>query len=93
MDLEFKPGDRVRLTPAAIVYYGGNPKWIPESQGAGTPGTVLQAGDRAHDPRATPRPYFVAWDNGAQNSYRVDDLMLHSEEPEQADNIIPFRSK
>ncbi len=107
MDLEFKPGDRVRLTHSAATYYGGaGTAWVPEGQG-GTNGvgTVLVAGDRPHDPRATPRPYYVRWDNGAENSYREEDLAAAplasarkpedagEEDPGPAGNIIPFGRK
>jgi hypothetical protein len=75
MDYAFKPGDRVRLTRTAIAFYGGAPPhWVPQNQGGGTDATVLFAGDRPHKPGAAPRPYFVRFDNGAENSYRVEDL-------------------
>jgi len=93
MDLEFKPGDRVNLTDSAGCYYGGNPKWIPPSQGGGTAGYVLFAGERPYDPRAAARPYFVRWDNGAENSYRVDDLQAAPRIPlvvEEQPNVITF---
>jgi hypothetical protein len=92
-DLQFQAGDRVRLTRLAVTTYGGAwPHWVPAAQGGGTEGTVLFAGDRPHKPGAAPRPYYVRWDNGAENSYRVEDL----EAPEGASealpsNVIPFR--
>ncbi len=75
MDYAFKPGDRVRLTREGVTCYGGAwPHFIPQGQGGGTPGTVLLAEDRPHKPGAAPRPYYVRWDNGVENSYRVEDL-------------------
>ena len=74
IELQFKPDTRVKLTPQAISYYGGVPGWVPQGQGGGTHGTVLFAGDRPHKPGADPRPYYVRWDNGAENSYREQDL-------------------
>ncbi len=76
MILKFKPGDRVHLTRAAVALYGGAwPHFVPESQGGGTPGTVILAVYRGEEkPGAAPRPYFVHWNNGVQNSYRVEDL-------------------
>ena len=50
--------------------------WIPEGQGGGSSGTVLFAGERLYDRNAAARPYYVRWDNGAENSYRVEDLEL-----------------
>lgn len=85
MPYEFSPGDRVRLTPAGISLYGGVARWVPEAQGGGTPGTVLVAEDRPHRPGAAPRPYYVRWDNGAENSYREDDL--ERAEPATADPL------
>lgn len=77
MDLQFKVGDRVRLTREAVALYGGVPgQWIPEGQGSGTDGIVAIAEDRPHDPRAAARPYMVLWANGVVNSYREDDLEL-----------------
>lgn len=90
MDLRFKPGDRVRLTPQAILYYGGAPGWVPEGQGGGKPGTIAFAGERPHKPGAQPRPYFVEWDNGVSNSYREEDLLADEAPEETASNIIPF---
>ncbi len=91
MDLLFKAGDRVRLARAAYALYGGAwPNFCPQGQGGGRPGTVLFAGDRPHKPGAAPRPYYVRWDNGVENSYRVEDLEADEERPEAADNIIPF---
>ena len=73
--LEFKVGDRVKLTRAGCNFYGGAwPNWTPQSQGGGTSGEVLVAGDRPYKPGAAPRPYYVRWNNGAENSYRVEDL-------------------
>ncbi|HLO66733.1 MAG TPA: hypothetical protein VK188_06920 [Holophaga sp.] len=88
---QFKAGDRVTLTPAAVRYYGGAPPWVPFNQGGGEPGTVAFAGDRPHKPGAEPRPYFVEWDNGAGNSYREGDLQA-AVDPEDAppSNVIPF---
>lgn len=76
MSLEFKPGDLVKLTSTAIPYYGGvYPHYVPMSQGSGGAGTVrLASEDRPHKPGADPRPYYVKWDNGYENSYRVGDL-------------------
>lgn len=100
MDYAFKPGDQVRLTRAAVVFYGGAwPNFVPQGQGGGTPGTVLFAGDRPHKPGATPRPYYVRWDNGAENSYRVEDLEAAGPAPppkpdpeeETPGNIVTFR--
>lgn len=67
-------GARVRLTPAGRGYYGGRGAWTPEGQGGGTDGTVLVAGDRPRVVGAEYRPYYVRWDNGAENSYREVDL-------------------
>ncbi len=93
MELEFKAGDRVRLTRAGITMYGGAwPNWVPEAQGGGGPGTILFAGERPHRPGSAPRPYYVRWDNGAENSYRVEDL--EGAEPEGPEappsNVVPF---
>ena len=94
MALIFKPGDGVRLTASAISLYGGVPGWVPEGQGGGTPGIVLEADEaRPHDPRAAARPYLVRWGNGVVNSYRVEDLewgLESVEEPEPASNVISF---
>ncbi len=99
MDLEFKISDRVRLTRAAVAMYGGAwPHWVPEAQGGGKEGTVLFAGERPHKPGAAPRPYYVRWDNGAENSYRVDDLEpaepasteSESTDGDSAPNVVPF---
>ena len=94
MEYELKPGDRVRLTRAAVTLYGGAwPHFTPQGQGGGTAGTVLSAGDRPHNPGAAPRPYFVRWDNGIENSYRVEDLAREIEPPMESEpesNIIPF---
>ncbi|WP_306591221.1 hypothetical protein [Geothrix sp. 21YS21S-4] len=96
MEWEFKPGDRVQLTRAGVALYGGAwPHFVPQAQGGGTPGTVLVAGDRPHKPGAAPRPYYVRWDNGTENSYRAEDLEAAPEaeesEPPLAGNIVPFR--
>lgn len=97
MPYEFAPGDRVRLTPAGIALYGGVARWIPEAQGGGTAGTVLVAAERPCKPGASPRPYYVAWDNGAENSYREEDLERAededsaSEPDEEAPNVIQVR--
>lgn len=81
MDYPLKPGDRVRLTRDGVICYGGAwPHFVPQGQGGGAPGTVLFAGDRPHKPGAAPRPYFVRWDNGVENSYRVEDLEAWLEE-------------
>lgn len=101
MEYDLKAGDRVRLTRAGVTFYGGAwPHFVPEGQGGGTVGTVVAAGDRPHKPGAAPRPYFVHWDNGAENSYRVEDLEAvegpdeAAEPPEKlASNVIPFRRK
>ena len=94
MDFEFKPGDRVRLTRTGVTFYGGAwPHFIPQAQGGGTIGTVVIAEDRPHKPGAAPRPYFVHWDNGAENSYRVEDLEIAEgieEAIEPSTNIVPF---
>lgn len=100
MTYELQPGDRVRLTPAGVALYGGAwPHFVPQGQGGGTTGTVLAAGERMHSPGAAPRPYYVRWDNGIENSYRVEDLERAPEparEPESdsksdsGSNIIPF---
>jgi len=102
MILEHGVGDRVRLSPEGVRCYGGVwPHFVPEAQGGGSDGTVLFAGERPHKPGAAPRPYYVRWDNGVENSYRVDDLMkaeVAPVDPETGDddgdegptNIIPF---
>lgn len=90
MELRFKVGDRVRLAPQAVLYYGGAPGWVPEGQGGGTAGTVAFAGERPHRPGAQPRPYYVTWDNGAGNSYREEDLAEAEPPREEPSNIIPF---
>lgn len=98
MDYEFKPGDRVQLTRLGVTFYGGVwPHFVPQGQGGGALGTVLVAEDRPHKPGAAPRPYYVRWDNGVENSYRVEDLESASAasrtEPddEPASNIVAFR--
>lgn len=94
MSYRFGPGDRVRLTQVGIALYGGVAQWVPESQGGGNPGTVLIAADRPHKPGASPRPYYVLWDNGAENSYREEDLEAETtevaapEEDENPSNVI-----
>ena len=98
MSFEFQPGDRVRLTRLGVIFYGGAwPNFVPQAQGGGTPGTVRVAADRPHRPGAAPRPYYVRWDNGSENSYRVEDLERMTEpnlepagEPDAPSNIIPF---
>lgn len=93
MDLPFQAGDRVRLTPEAVALYGGKwPHWVPEAQGGGSSGTVLFAGERPHKPGAAPRPFYVRWDNGAENTYRVADLAAAEAAPAEPSpsNIIPF---
>ena len=92
MTYEHQPGDRVRLTRAAVAFYGGAwPHFVPQGQGGGSAGTVLIAEDRPHKPGAAPRPYYVRWDNGVENSYRVEDLEAI---PDRADtpasNVVPF---
>ena len=99
MDYELKPGDRVKLTRAGVICYGGAwPNWVPTEQGGGSTGTVVFAGDRPHKPGAAPRPYYVRWDSGVENAYRVEDLELAGEtdpglepsEPPSAPNVVPF---
>lgn len=95
MELAFKPGDRVRLVREAVALYGGAwPHFVPEGQGGGSDGTVLVAGDRPHKPGAAPRPYYVRWDNGVQNSYRAEDLEAACAVADEAlpltANIVPF---
>lgn len=90
MELAFKVGDRVRLTREAVTLYGGAwPHWVPQAQGGGSGGTVLFAGERPHKPGAAPRPYFVRWDNGAENSYRVEDLEAEGPEAPEAETEAP----
>ena len=99
MDYDLKPGDRVRLTRAGVVCYGGAwPHWVPAAQGGGAPGTVVFAGDRPHKPGAAPRPDYVRWDSGVENAYRVEDLerALESDlaqDSDEARNIVPFRPR
>lgn len=92
-EYELKPGDRVRLTRAGVTCYGGAwPHFVPQTQGGGSTGTLLLAGDRAHKSGAAPRPYYVRWDNGVENSYRVEDLEAAAEVETRAPaNIVPFR--
>lgn len=97
MDYDLKPGDRVRLTRIAVPFYGGAwPHFVPQTQGGGTLGTVLLAADRPHRPGAAPRPYYVRWDNGVENSYRVEDLEAAPEATaedaasEAPSNVVPF---
>ena len=98
MAFEFAPGDRVRLTRTGVVFYGGAwPHFVPQGQGGGTPGTVLLAAERPHKPGAAPRPYYVRWDNGIENSYRIEDLERATEPATEPDSepdtkIIPFAS-
>lgn len=95
MTLLFEVGQRVLLTPSAIVYYGGTKGFAPEGQGGGKPGTITFAGERPHKFGAAPRPYYVRWDNGVCNSYREDDLMLFAENSDQTSsiptNVIAFK--
>lgn len=99
MDYQFKPGDRVKLSRAGVIYYGGAwPAWVPQEQGGGSTGTVVFAGDRPHKPGAAPRPYFVRWDSGVENAYRVEDLERAAEPAnleehgpgQDAPNVIRF---
>lgn len=92
MEFELKSGDRVRLTRAAVAFYGGAwPHFVPQGQGGGSVGTLLLATDRPHKPGAAPRPYYVRWDNGVENSYRVEDLEAVTEaEAEPISNVVPF---
>jgi hypothetical protein len=96
MDYELKPGDRVRLTRLGVTFYGGAwPHFVPQAQGGGSTGLVLAAEDRPHKAGAAPRPYYVRWDNGVENSYRVEDLEAAAPPPradddEPTSNIIPF---
>jgi hypothetical protein len=93
MDYPFQPGDRVCLSREGVIHYGGAwPHFVPEAQGGGQPGTLLFAGERPHKPGAAPRPYFVRWDNGVENSYRIEDLVAAEEgRPEPPANVVPFR--
>lgn len=96
MTYELKAGDRVRLTPQAVGFYGGAwPHFVPQAQGGGSPGALLFAGERPHKPGAAPRPYYVRWDNGAENSYRVEDLeglpARAEAAPESPSNVVTFR--
>ena len=101
MDFTFQPGDRIRLTQVGVTFYGGAwPHFVPQAQGGGTVGTILVAEDRPHKPGAAPRPYYVRWDNGVENSYRVEDLEAALPAPtalpaqegtaETPANVIPF---
>ncbi len=100
-ELQFAVGDRVQLTRAGVAMYGGAwPHWVPEAQGGGAPGTVLFAGERPHKPGAAPRPYYVRWDNGVENTYREEDLEgaepgspSEDAEAESHPNIIPFHRR
>ncbi len=100
-ELEFTAGARVRLTRAGVTMYGGAwPHWVPEAQGGGAPGTVLFAGERPHKPGAAPRPYYVRWDNGVENTYREEDLERADPEAPSKDaeadshsNVIPFHRR
>jgi hypothetical protein len=95
MTYDLQPGARVRLSHAGVACYGGAwPHFVPAAQGGGTPGTVLLAGDRPHKPGAAPRPYFVRWDNGVENSYRVEDLepipAAPATDADTPSNVVPF---
>ena len=104
MILEHGVGDRVRLSPEGVRCYGGVwPHFVPEAQGGGSEGTVLFAGERPHKPGAAPRPYYVRWDSGVENSYRVEDLIkargatpagddpgVDEDQDTGPTNIIPF---
>jgi hypothetical protein len=99
MEFEHQPGTRVRLSRAGVTFYGGAwPHFVPQAQGGGSVGTVLVAAERPHKPGAAPRPYYVRWDNGVENSYRVEDLEAATETPEPGSdeapaspgNVIPF---
>jgi hypothetical protein len=103
MEFLFAPGSRVRLAPAAVAFYGGVwPHFVPQGQGGGTAGTILEAEDRPYKPGAAPRPYVVQWDNGVVNSYREEDLQRDDdgstegsggfdEDPSEGpSNIVPF---
>lgn len=100
MPLSFHVGDRISLTANAVAFYGGSwPHFIPQGQGGGSVGTVVEAGERPHKPGAAPRPYLVAWDNGVVNSYREEDLIMAGthkaadpgEIGERPDNIVAFK--
>ena len=95
LDYDLKPGDRVRLTHAGVTFYGGAwPHFVPQGQGGGTAGTLLSAEDRPHKPGAAPRPYYVRWDSGVENSYRVEDLEAVPTIPElpaeTPSNVVAF---
>ncbi len=92
MDFELKPGDRVTLTREGVAFYGGAwPHFVPQGQGGGTTGTVLVAEARPCKPGAAPRPYYVRWDSGVENSYRVEDLeAAPAAEAGPPTNIVPF---
>jgi hypothetical protein len=95
VDYDLKSGDRVRLTRAGVTFYGGAwPHFVPQGQGGGTVGTVLTAEERPHKPGAAPRPYYVRWENGVENSYRIEDLEAAVPPPdagaEPPSNVIPF---
>jgi hypothetical protein len=69
MNLKFKVGDEITLTPASMAKYG-----LEVNQGAGGRGKVVFAGERPSDPL---RPYLVLWESdpdGPPNSYREDEL-------------------
>lgn len=93
MDYPLQPGDRLRLSRAGVVCYGGAwPHFVPQAQGGGTTGTVLFAGERPHWPGVAPRPYYVRWDNGTENSYRMEDLESAPDgTTEGPANVVPFR--
>ncbi len=82
------------------MYGGAWPHWVPEAQGGGSTGTIRFAGERPHKPGAAPRPYYVRWDNGVENAYRVEDLERAESEAEPGldpteppTNIIPFNRR
>ncbi len=103
MDYPLSPGVRVRLTRAGVTFYGGAwPHFVPQAQGGGSVGTLLAAEERPHKPGAAPRPYYVRWDSGVENSYREEDLEAAAPATESLDpaarkpevdgpsNIVPF---
>ena len=95
MTYELKAGDRVRLTRLGVTFYGGAwPHFVPQAQGGGTTGTLLLAEERPHKPGASPRPYYVRWDSGVENSYRVEDLEAAPSapevDPETPANVVRF---
>jgi len=81
MPYPLHPNTRVRRPGAGGGFDGGTwPTGRPRAQGGGQRGTLGFGGERPHKPGAAPRPYFVRWDNGAENSYRVEDLELAPKE-------------